>query len=227
MIRVYDSGDESIVEDIARKVAATGYERVLDIGGAEKPLRAATHVLDLVPYEGRRVDTGRGELPERFTEDTWTVWDINALPWPFPDGYFDFTWASQILEDIRDPIAVGLELQRVSQQGYIGTVDRSYESSAQQADGVIGYHHHRWLIEADPAKNRLWFEWKSPMLHVRPDLRPPAANRWLLHVEWEECFIPAERWVGGDQGQERALRAYLGRWASEYRWNLEPGERGK
>lgn len=215
MIRVYDSGSEDVTEDIARRVAATEYERVLDIGGAEKPLACATHVMDLCSYDLRRKDQQRGPGPERFTKKTWYIHDINSLPWPFPDGYFDFSWASQILEDIRDPIAVCLELQRVSQQGYIGTVDRSYESSAQQDDGVIGYHHHRWLIEAEPDHSRLWFEFKSPILHVEPRYRPPEAYRWLFHVEWQGRFIPAERFAPGDNYQRKALQAYLTRYEAE------------
>ena len=215
MIRVYDSGSETTTEEIAKRVADTGYERILDIGGAEKPLACATHVLDVVDYQYRRQDQQRGPGPERFTADTWAVHDVNRLPWPYPDGYFDFVWASQILEDIRDPIAVCYEMQRVAKQGYIGTVDRSYESSARQDDGVIGYHHHRWLIEASEECNLIRFEFKSPILHVAPEYRPSEAYRWLYHVEWEQGFYAIETWVGGDQGQRAALKAYLGRYEME------------
>ena len=213
-IKVILPGDESAIEDKARWIAASyrGRQRVLDVGGLEKPLRAATHVLDLFPYERRRIDEGRGPLPERFTTATWQVWDVNVLPWPYPDGYFDYVWCCQVVEDIRDPIAVCREMQRVARAGFISTVHRSYESCTVQADGVVGYHHHRWLVEAvEPAG--LIFTFKSPILQVDPSYRPPHALQWLLHVEWKNSFEVEESFMTGDQAQRAALKDYLERWA--------------
>jgi hypothetical protein len=202
-------GDEITIEEEALRVAALRLERVLDVGGAEKPLRAATHVMDIVPYERRRVDEGRGALPERFNEDTWLRYDVCNLPWPWQDDWFDFVWCSQVVEDIRDPIGVCKEMQRVGKAGFISTVHRSYESSVVQYDGVVGYHHHRWLIE--PALEGLIFVWKSPILHVDPTTRPPHPEQWLLHIRWEGSFNAEELFTGGDQAQYAELRAYARR----------------
>lgn len=203
---------EQVIEDQARWVASQGFERVLDIGGAEKPLRAATHVLDIVPYAGRRVDQGRGLPPERFTSETWIEGDCNVLPWSWPAGFFDYVWASQLVEDIRDPIAVCKEMMRVGKAGFISTVQRSYESSVVQGDGVVGYHHHRWLVELE--RGCLTFVFKSPILQVVPKFRPPYSVGWLLHFVWEGSFEVREKFVGGDLGQRQELALYL----SQVRW---------
>lgn len=211
-IEVMLPGDEATVERHARWVAQQGFARVLDVGGLEKPLRPATHVLDLFPYYGRRVDEGRGSLPERFTLETWIQHDVNERPWPFEDDYFDYVWCCQVVEDIRDPIGVCREMQRVGKAGFISTVHRSYESSVVQYDGVVGYHHHRWFVEvyldANPDENVVLFTWKSPIVHVRSDLRPVQED-WLLHWMWSGSFEVRERFVGGDRGQLADLETYL------------------
>lgn len=214
-IKVVLPGDESAIGRQARWIAAQDFERVLDVGGLEKPLRAATHVMDLFSYDHRRVDEGRGSLPERFTRDTWITTDINETPWPFPDNHFDYVWCCQVVEDIRDPIAVCREMCRVGKAGFVSTVHRSYESSVVQHDGVVGYHHHRWLIELvsedSPSENIVKFTWKSPILHVDPGARPDQPAQWLLHWTWREEFRAVEHFVGGDQGQRWDLEDYLER----------------
>lgn len=206
-------GTESTIQKHARWVTEQGFERVLDIGGLEKPLRAATHVMDIYSYERRRVDEGRGPLPERFTKETWFVRDCNVTPWAWPDNYFDYVWCCQVVEDIRDPIAVCEEMMRVGKAGFISTVHRSYESTVVQADGVVGYHHHRWLIEL--YDDCLHFVFKSPILHVNSAMRPAYSLDWLLHVVWENEFDVCEEFVGGDVGQRAELTGYIQRWMRE------------
>src|SRR6185369_14551494 len=109
----------AILEQAARA------DRVLDVGGWFQPFNHATHVLDLNPYATRRaphaLDAGS---PERYDAASWTVRDACDTPWPFPDKFFDFSFCSHTLEDLRDPIAVCRELVRVAKSGYIETPSR-------------------------------------------------------------------------------------------------------
>lgn len=191
---------------------APGNYRVLDVGGADCPLRVATHVVDLKPYGRRRVDHFRGTMPERFTEDTWYTFDVCG-EWPWPDGFFDFVWCSQVVEDIRDPVRVCSEMMRVGLAGFISTVHRSYEMVAVQSDGVVGYHHHRWFVEL--IDEELVFTWKSPIVHVNPSMRPPYSLEWLLHLRWSEWFRVKEQFVGGDAEQRAEIVQYITRWERE------------
>jgi hypothetical protein len=124
-------------------------DTVLDVGGWALPLARADWVLDLMPYETRGSlghDGAAGE--ERFTEATWVTRDIcDHEPWPFEDDHFDFVVCSQTLEDIRDPIWVCGQLQRVGRAGYVEVPSRLVEQSWWVQGPWIGYGHHRWLID--------------------------------------------------------------------------------
>ncbi len=58
-------------------------KKVLDVGGAQNPLCAATHVVDMLPYARR--SRGRGPGPEQYTDATWYQFDINNTPWMWDD----------------------------------------------------------------------------------------------------------------------------------------------
>ncbi len=199
MFTVIGRCDEGVIEEQARWIADQNFTRVLDVGGAAKPLRCATHVMDIETYARRRVDEGRGPMPERFTSETWFVRDVCLTPWPgafpWPDNHFDYVWCSQVVEDVRDPVGVCQEMMRVGKAGFISTVQRQYESSVVQDDGVVGYHHHRWLIEASVQPQPvLTFTFKSPILQVNRAVRPPHnPAKWLLHVVWSWGDVP-DRW---------------------------------
>jgi SAM-dependent methyltransferase len=137
---------------------ARAASRVLDVGGWYLPLNAATHVLDLNAYEtrGEPLDP---ESPARFSAETWCVGDACVAPWPWPDKFFDFSFCSHLLEDVRDPLAVVRELSRVAKAGYIETPSRAREIFAKgRWAGLaarigrppeVGFYHHRWFVEAE------------------------------------------------------------------------------
>jgi SAM-dependent methyltransferase len=145
---------KNLAEIVARARAAS---RVLDVGGWFLPLNVATHVLDLGPMETRGTPLDP-ENPPRFTKESWTIADACVAPWPYPDKYFDFSICSHLLEDVRDPLAVIRELRRVAKAGYVETPSRLREIFAKgRFDYVksrlfwppaVGFHHHRWFVEA-------------------------------------------------------------------------------
>ena len=106
---------------------------VLDVGAWAHPFARADWVLDLQPYETRGLyGYDQGEKGnERFTEASWVVRDIcDHEPWPFDDDQFDFIICSHTLEDIRDPVWVCQEIQRV-------------ENSHRHLSNHTGDHHQR------------------------------------------------------------------------------------
>ncbi|MBV8534474.1 MAG: methyltransferase domain-containing protein [Alphaproteobacteria bacterium] len=131
-------------------------QRVLAVGAAAGLLNAATHVIDGGPYDaaGPAIDphTRRRSMP-----GTWTEADICATPWPYPDKYFDFSFCSHVLEDVRDPLAVLREISRVSRAGYIETPSRARESFVPAGHPRLaawlgrppaaGFANHRWYVE--------------------------------------------------------------------------------
>ena len=134
--------------------------RVLDVGGWYQPFNLATHVIDLLPFETRRVREALDpDNAERFSESTWVSRDVCDSPWPFPDRYFDFAFCSHLLEDVRDPLTVCRELCRVAKSGYIETPSRLREIYSKQRWFTlkslfgnipeIGFYHHRWFVEAE------------------------------------------------------------------------------
>jgi len=142
----------------AAVAAAKAANRVLDVGGWVRPFNAATHVLDLMPYETREtIYAVDPDAQPRVSKDTWIIHDACRAPWPFPDKFFDFSFCSHLLEDVRDPLTVCAELIRASKAGYIETPSRTREiySKARffrirRAFGVmpeIGFSHHRWFVE--------------------------------------------------------------------------------
>src|SRR5450759_1474081 len=95
--------------------------KILDVGGWENPFPFVTNVIDILPYETRKGN----KTEEQFSKDTWVMRDIcDHQPWPYKDKEFDFVICSHLLEDVRDPLWVCAEIQRVGKAGYIETPSR-------------------------------------------------------------------------------------------------------
>jgi hypothetical protein len=174
---------------------------VLDVGGWAKPFARADWVLDLQPYETRGLygyDEGDRES-ERFTTETWVRRDIcDREPWPFADHQFDFVICSHTLEDVRDPVWVCRELQRVGKAGYIEVPSRLEEQTVGVNGPWAGWAHHRWLCDVDG--EGIDFVHKSHALHGRTEFtvsaqytlsRPMAERRSTLW--WTGSFSCRER----------------------------------
>ena len=170
--------------------------RVLDVGGASIPLNTATHVLDVMPFERFGAPLSADE-PIRFSRDNYLVHDICTKPWPFPDGYFDYSFCAQTVEDVRDPIGACEELMRVSRQGYIEFPSRLRECFHAKSGYLwrriagrpirVGYGHHRWPCELDG--NGISFTAKpSTLFHSR--------RYFITREEVGRDLTPQESFIG-------------------------------
>ena len=146
-------------------------DTLLDIGAWNKPYWRADHVVDLLPYETRGLSGSikGNQMRERFSKDTWTIWDISSSrPLPFRDKQFDFVVCSHTLEDIRNPIQACHEIVRVGKRGYIEVPSRLWESTiGVESNRYTGFYHHRWLIDivGDGADTEMVFHFKPHCIH--------------------------------------------------------------
>jgi hypothetical protein len=171
---------------------------LLDVGGGVLPLNRADWVMDAVAYEDRAGFGSLGPGPERFSGATWVQRDICARePWPFADKQLDFAVCSHTLEDVRDPIWVCGELNRVAKAGYIEVPSRLEEQSYGFQGPWTGWSHHRWLIDIDD--DDITFVHKSGVLergdaHFPPDFRNGlSAEERVSTLWWQDAFGYQER----------------------------------
>ena len=153
--------------------------RLLDVGGATNRIARADVVLDVLPGADVQRDV------------------CDREPWPFSDDEFDFAVCSHTLEDVRDPIWVCAELQRVARAGYIEVPSRLEEQSWGVHGEWVGWSHHRWLV--DVGDDGVVFGHKSHAVHregnhfprgFHATLTPERRVQWLW---WEGSFSARER----------------------------------
>jgi hypothetical protein len=187
---------------------------VLDIGGWATPFERADWVMDLMPWETR----GNADpAHERFTADTWIQRDIcERTPYPFDDRQLDFVICSHTLEDVRDPIWVCSEMNRIAKAGYIEVPSRLEEQSYGFQGPWTGWSHHRWLIEVSGAA--IEFAYKPGLVHVRKDARFPGEFHRTLSAEdrvqvlwWERSFEFREVVFEGAHDLDEYLAEFVSR----------------
>jgi hypothetical protein len=222
-----DASAQRILESLPDDAVA------LDVGGGVKPFNRADWIMDALPYEERSSQGSDGGDSERFTADTWVRRDFcDREPWPFTDKQFDFVICSHTLEDVRDPIWMCSELNRIAKAGYIEVPSRLEEQTYGFQGPWTGWSHHRWLI--DIGHNRITFVHKSGVVE-RPDSHFPAEFWQALSAEervstlwWEAGFDYEERlfwdFVEFDEwlrrpllGREPAGRGGRGGWRGRLR----------
>jgi hypothetical protein len=173
---------------------------VLDVGGAMKPFNRADWIMDALPYSERGALGSIGDPAENFDENTWVRRDFcDREPWPFRDKEIDFVICSHTLEDVRDPIWMCSEFNRIAKAGYIEIPSRLEEQTYGFQGPWTGWSHHRWLIDVDQAQSSITFVHKSAVVE-RDDSHFPTAFRDQLSEEdrvstlwWEGSFDYAER----------------------------------
>lgn len=194
---------------------------VLDIGGWARPFNRANYVLDAESYDTRGYygasRPAQGGPREYFTRDTWIQRDIcDHTPYPFGDKQVDFVICSHTLEDVRDPLWVCAEMQRIARRGYIEVPSREAESSRGIEPAQVGWSHHRWLIDIEGSRvqflmkyHRIHSHWRFsfPQSHWR---RMPEERtvQWLF---WEGACQAEERTIHGVERMEMELESFVQR----------------
>jgi hypothetical protein len=196
-------GSAVVLAESARRIAArlAADALVLDVGGAARPLPRADWILDLAPYEARgQLGWDGDRAQERFGPDTWVQRDICARkPWPFADGQFDFAVCSHTLEDVRDPVFVASELQRVARAGYVEVPSLREELTYGIQGPWVGWGHHHWLIA--PVGAGLEFIFKHHVVN-REGSHLPAGSADRLTPEQR---VTSLWWEGSLDVRERFL----------------------
>lgn len=197
---------------------------VLDIGGWARPFRRANYVVDAFPYESRGIGGSDGSDAERFTADTWIVADVNR-PLPFADKQFDYVTCSHTLEDIRDPLSLCREINRIGKAGYIETPSRKIETVYGLEGRYAGYYHHRWLVEVEG--DTITFRPKLHLLHgssrfhlprrTADDMTEKEKAVWLF---WEGEFSFEEVVNISKFETEDELAEFRRRGGSPSRWRM-------
>ncbi len=183
--------------------------RILDAGGWFKPMAAATHVVDIMPYQTRRGRLQLEPLPnERFTAASWHLADFldPRLRLPFADGFFAFAYCGQTVEDLVDPEPLLRELNRVSRNGLIASPSRLLEQTFGVRDRIgpgIGHPHHHWIL--DGAVGHL-------------DLSPKRALGELSPRQYGIPLLTYNRLISED-GNRCDCRV---EWKDRLTWNLVP-----
>jgi len=193
---------------------------VLDVGGGVNPFQRADAVIDMVPYDSFLVEQQKRKpglsTPEyRVSQNTWYTGDICAPQvWAnIPDKAYDFVLCTHTLEDLRDPLFVCGQLQRVGKAGYIEVPSRFRECLKVNADEVVtGWEHHRWIVEVE--NGTIFFKDKIPWIHHFDYLgearRDQAFDyfKQFTAIHWIGSFDYAERVHKGRETETEDLFYY-------------------
>jgi hypothetical protein len=174
---------------------------VLDVGGGARPLPRADWVIDAIAYGARgQLGWNGARADERFDSATWIQRDIcDREPWPFGDQQFEFAICSHTLEDVRDPIWVAAELQRVAAAGYIEVPSLREELTYGIQGPWVGWGHHRWLVSIE--SGGIDFLFKHHVVNRAGSHLPAgtidgvAPEERVQTLWWEEEFVARERFV--------------------------------
>lgn len=172
---------------------------VLDVGGGARPFPRADWVIDAVSYDARgQLGWNGNQADERFGVDSWIQRDIcDREPWPFGDRQFGFAICSHTLEDVRDPIWVASELQRVAAAGYVEVPSLREELTYGIQGPWVGWGHHRWLVSVD--SDGIEFLFKHHVVnrdgsHLAAGAMDGASPQERVQTLW---------WDGGFEARER------------------------
>jgi hypothetical protein len=204
---------------------------VLDVGAWASPFPRADWVMDALPYETRGAYDLSDE-PERFSAATWVQRDVcDHEPYPFADKSIDFVVCSHLLEDVRDPVWVCHEMNRIAKAGYIEVPSRLEEQSYGFRGPWAGWGHHHWLV--DVTANGIQFVFKNHSIHARPaDHFPSGFHDTLTEEErvstlwWEGGFEYAELIQSSAEEIWAYAADFVAETLAERGWTPSPNGRG-
>ncbi len=173
---------------------------VLDIGGWALSFNRANYVVDIQPYATRGFFGSQGGKKEFFNKSSWIIHDLSSKKkLPFKNNQFDFVICSQTLEDIRDPLWLCSEINRVGKKGYIEVPSMDLElTKGMVSKDYAGFYHHRWLVEIKA--NKLIFQFKPHQIHndwrfhfPKSYLKKLKEKEKISYLFWKNSFEYEER----------------------------------
>jgi FkbM family methyltransferase len=114
-------------------------DKVLDIGSGNRPLKLATHFMDIAINNHVY---GRAGVPFKYVKGK-PLFECNIEDLPFEDKEFDFVYCSHVLEHVINPKKACDELMRVAKRGYVETPKPHKDMLMNQAQ----ISNHIWAVE--------------------------------------------------------------------------------
>lgn len=194
---------------LADDMGITPTDRVLDVGGGQRPLKRADVSIDFDVFEGAH---RQGLTISR--EKPLVCGDVQRLP--FATKAFDVACCRMVLEHVMNPALACKELQRVAKRGFLETPNTFWEC-------FYGHPTHRWVIEWEAETRTIVFKRKPfdrmpfhsaiiPLLYTQGDVQRAFEvsfrNLTTTQVSWDEEH-PFEVRVEDDT--EDAPYDYMGR----------------
>lgn len=143
--KYYWHSPQNIKDDINKTYQG---KMVLDVGAGNKPIGCVSHVIDFTERD--------------YGDDVgFYKKDVCSNAFPFFDNFIDFVFASQVVEDLHNPVHALKEIQRVGRAGYIETPSVLQEfirlHSKEEQMSIRGHAHHWFFV---------WYEENT--LHLLP-----------------------------------------------------------
>ena len=192
---------------------------VVDIGAGVARLPRADYAVDLLTYDESRKHITRCSGKDRCTQSHWIVADVCDPMLFFSDEQFGYSFCSQTVEDVRDPIGLIREISRISQSGFISTIHWTYELNAQigmqwgsPTNDFVGYHHHRWAI----CVNNGVVEFVHKPAYVQwnlTDIR--LAKEQMIQISWSDSILAKEVLYWGEPNRQSFIRFLTERWGDQ------------
>lgn len=141
------------------------------------------------PYADVLVD--RNDWSENFKDKEFIVHNLNDTPLPFEDNQFDFSFASHILEHIKEPVEFLKEVVRISRSGYIEVPSPLIDNLVSGDDGWDP-NGHKWWLFFDDGNKKLIARPRKNIVHKTIEI--PELNRlypffrssFVIELYWED-----------------------------------------